>query len=92
MPHGRSWIIVNKELLIKYVLPTHFSSNKFESFNRQVNGWGFKVREYYSLDDTISNIPALPYLNIVHNIALLMCHISIRYLAISWRGSGQCKY
>mmetsp|Transcript_30922 Transcript_30922/g.62891 ORF Transcript_30922/g.62891 Transcript_30922/m.62891 type:complete len:114 (-) Transcript_30922:1208-1549(-) len=42
MPHGRSWIIVNKDLLIKYVLPTHFTSNKFESFNRQVNGWGFK--------------------------------------------------
>ena len=44
MPHGRSWILLDKERLVSEVLPKHFNHNKFESFNRQVNGWGFKVR------------------------------------------------
>ncbi|KAL9182593.1 hypothetical protein ACHAXT_013245 [Thalassiosira profunda] len=42
MPHGRSWILLDKERLVSEVLPKHFNHNKFESFNRQVNGWGFK--------------------------------------------------
>jgi len=41
-PHGRSWNIVDKYLLTTIVLPHHFSHCKFESFNRSVNGWGFK--------------------------------------------------
>lgn len=46
LPHGRSWAIRNKELLVSAVLNEHFSHGNFESFNRQVNIWGFKVREY----------------------------------------------
>ncbi|KAL3790011.1 hypothetical protein HJC23_011367 [Cyclotella cryptica] len=42
LPHGRSWVIRNKELLVSVVLKDHFSHGNFESFNRQVNLWGFK--------------------------------------------------
>eukprot|EP00585_Thalassiosira_rotula_P012279 CAMPEP_0196131972 /NCGR_PEP_ID=MMETSP0910-20130528/1759_1 /TAXON_ID=49265 /ORGANISM="Thalassiosira rotula, Strain GSO102" /LENGTH=564 /DNA_ID=CAMNT_0041391499 /DNA_START=258 /DNA_END=1952 /DNA_ORIENTATION=- len=42
LPHGRSWKIVDKYLLTSVVIPQHFSHAKFESFNRSVNGWGFK--------------------------------------------------
>mmetsp|Transcript_40707 Transcript_40707/g.85520 ORF Transcript_40707/g.85520 Transcript_40707/m.85520 type:complete len:505 (+) Transcript_40707:142-1656(+) len=42
LPHGRSWKIVDKYLLTSVVIPHHFSHAKFESFNRSVNGWGFK--------------------------------------------------
>lgn len=41
-PHGRSWKIVDKHLLSTVVCPKHFAHAKFESFNRSVNGWGFK--------------------------------------------------
>ncbi|KAL7552910.1 hypothetical protein ACHAWF_016159 [Thalassiosira exigua] len=41
-PHGRSWKIVDKHLLTTIICPKHFSHDKFESFNRSVNGWGFK--------------------------------------------------
>ncbi|KAL3802041.1 hypothetical protein HJC23_010797, partial [Cyclotella cryptica] len=44
LPHGRSWHVRNKELLVSVVLKEHFSHSHFESFNRQVNLWGFKVR------------------------------------------------
>jgi hypothetical protein len=44
MPHGRSWALKNKELLESVVLKEHFTHSNFESFNRQVNLWGFKVR------------------------------------------------
>ena len=46
MPHGRSWTVVDKDLLAREVCPTYFAHDKFESFNRSVNGWGFKVRCY----------------------------------------------
>jgi hypothetical protein len=46
MPHGRSWRVKNKELLESVVLKEHFTHSNFESFNRQVNLWGFKVRTY----------------------------------------------
>ena len=42
-PHGRSWKIVDKHLLSTVICPKHFAHAKFESFNRSVNGWGFKV-------------------------------------------------
>lgn len=42
MPHGRSWVVLDKEALVTEVLPKYFNHSKFESFNRQVNGWGFK--------------------------------------------------
>jgi hypothetical protein len=47
LPHGRSWVIRNKELLVSVVLKDHFSHGNFESFNRQVNLWGFKVRRWF---------------------------------------------
>jgi hypothetical protein len=43
LPHGRSWEVKNRELFISVVLNEHFNHNNFESFNRQVNYWGFKV-------------------------------------------------
>jgi hypothetical protein len=49
MPHGRSWMVKNKELLESVVLKEHFSHSNFESFNRQVNLWGFKVRQIASI-------------------------------------------
>ncbi|KAL3781717.1 hypothetical protein ACHAWO_005801 [Cyclotella atomus] len=42
LPHGRSWEVKNRELFISVVLTAHFNHNNFESFNRQVNFWGFK--------------------------------------------------
>ena len=42
-PHGRAWIIKDKHLLSTVVLPSYFNHGNFESFNRSVNGWAFKV-------------------------------------------------
>ena len=42
-PHGRAWAVIDKPAFISYVLPAHFNHSNFESFNRSVNGWGFKV-------------------------------------------------
>lgn len=42
LPHGRSWIVRDKSEFLKKVAPSHFQISKFESFTRQVNGWGFK--------------------------------------------------
>ena len=42
-PHGRAWSLLNKSLFISEVLPRHFNHSNFGSFNRSVNGWGFKV-------------------------------------------------
>ncbi|KAL3784011.1 hypothetical protein ACHAW5_009116 [Stephanodiscus triporus] len=41
-PHGRAWKIHNKELFISEVTPKFFAQSKYESFTRQLNGWGFK--------------------------------------------------
>ena len=42
MPHGRAWKIHNRELLTNEVIPEFFMQKKYESFTRQLNGWGFK--------------------------------------------------
>jgi hypothetical protein len=42
MPHGRSWKVLNKEYFMAEICPQYFSQSRFESFIRQVNGWGFK--------------------------------------------------
>ncbi|KAL3768707.1 hypothetical protein ACHAWU_006808 [Discostella pseudostelligera] len=42
MPHGRAWKIHNKDLLIRDIVPKYFVQSKYESFTRQLNGWGFK--------------------------------------------------
>jgi hypothetical protein len=41
-PHGRAWKIHDKHLLISDVIPKYFVCKKYESFTRQLNGWGFK--------------------------------------------------
>mmetsp|Transcript_3463 Transcript_3463/g.7625 ORF Transcript_3463/g.7625 Transcript_3463/m.7625 type:complete len:203 (+) Transcript_3463:120-728(+) len=41
MSHGRAWKIHNKDLLIREVAPKYFVQSKYESFTRQLNGWGF---------------------------------------------------
>ena len=51
MPHGRSWMVKDKDLLISVVLKEHFSHSNFDTFNRQVNHWGFKVRIICHLND-----------------------------------------
>ncbi len=42
LPHGRSWVVHDKVQFLKKVAPSHFQITKYESFLRQVNGWGFK--------------------------------------------------
>jgi len=42
MPHGRAWKIHNKDLLVSEVVPKYFVQSKYQSFARQLNGWGFK--------------------------------------------------
>jgi hypothetical protein len=42
MPHGRAWKIHHKDLLVSEVIPRYFVQNKYQSFARQLNGWGFK--------------------------------------------------
>ena len=42
MPHGRAWKIHNKDLLVSEVVPKYFIQSKYQSFARQLNGWGFK--------------------------------------------------
>ncbi|KAL7523877.1 hypothetical protein ACHAWF_000715 [Thalassiosira exigua] len=42
--HGRAWYVVDRHRFVNEVLPRHFEHGNFESFNRSVNGWGFKVR------------------------------------------------
>jgi hypothetical protein len=43
-PHGRSWEVKDKKLLVSVVANEHFNHSSYDSFNRQVNIWGFKVR------------------------------------------------
>ena len=40
-PHGRSWKIVDKELLISNI-HKYFALKRYHSFVRQLSGWGFK--------------------------------------------------
>ena len=51
MPHGRSWKVLNKELLASVVCKGNFNHDSFESFTRSVNGWGFKVSGMESESD-----------------------------------------
>mmetsp|Transcript_2384 Transcript_2384/g.5260 ORF Transcript_2384/g.5260 Transcript_2384/m.5260 type:complete len:105 (-) Transcript_2384:815-1129(-) len=40
MPHGRSFKVLNREELVSRVIPNYFVCGKYESFTRQLNGWG----------------------------------------------------
>ncbi|KAL7464610.1 hypothetical protein ACHAXS_004947, partial [Conticribra weissflogii] len=42
MPHGRAWKLHNKHSFLNDVVPSYFSQTKYESFTRQLTGWGFK--------------------------------------------------
>ncbi|KAL7540978.1 hypothetical protein ACHAXR_010535, partial [Thalassiosira sp. AJA248-18] len=42
MPHGRAFKVLSKELLVTEAIPEYFSLSKFESFTRQLSGWGYK--------------------------------------------------
>jgi len=42
MPHGRAWRIHNRPLFLETIIPSYFVQTKYESFSRQLNGWGFK--------------------------------------------------
>lgn len=42
--HGRAWEVLDRSLFLEVVLPNHFNHRNSGSFNRSVNGWGFKVR------------------------------------------------
>ena len=41
-PHGRAFKIINKERFVRDIIPKYYVSKKFETFARQLNGWGFK--------------------------------------------------
>ena len=41
-PHGRAWRINCKEIFIREVAPKYFGLSKYQSFARQLSGWGFK--------------------------------------------------
>ncbi|KAL7477761.1 hypothetical protein ACHAW6_003556 [Cyclotella cf. meneghiniana] len=41
-PHGRAWRVIDKDLLVEVVIPKYFVQTKYESFTRQLSGWGFK--------------------------------------------------
>jgi hypothetical protein len=43
LPHGRSWEVKDRDLLVSVVLKNHFNHSNYDSFIRQVNIWGFKV-------------------------------------------------
>jgi hypothetical protein len=42
LSHGRAWRILKPKEFCEIVLPKHFRSDRYASFMRQVNGWGFK--------------------------------------------------
>ncbi|KAL3822412.1 hypothetical protein ACHAXA_007419 [Cyclostephanos tholiformis] len=42
MSHGRSWKVLNKDYFMEEICPRYFAQTRYESFVRQVNGWGFK--------------------------------------------------
>ena len=78
-PHGRAWAVVNKSLFISIVLPKYFNHSNFESFNRSVNGWGFKVSMFPS--SRMAFFPCYSFINIVTptkwlGISLLIFHIA----------------
>lgn len=41
-PHGRSWRVFKPKAFEEKVIPQYFRHSKYNSFTRQVNGWGFR--------------------------------------------------
>jgi len=48
-PHGRAWLVHKPDTFAEDILSQHFRHSKFNSFMRQVNGWGFQ-RIHYGKD------------------------------------------
>ncbi|KAL3789629.1 hypothetical protein HJC23_003178 [Cyclotella cryptica] len=48
--HGRAWKVIDKKFLVDVVIPKYFLQTRYESFTRQLSGWGFK-RLYQSGPD-----------------------------------------
>jgi hypothetical protein len=42
LPHGRAFVIRNRQHFVEHVIPVHFKQTKFRSFARQLNLWQFK--------------------------------------------------
>ena len=40
-PHGRSWKVHKPKVFEERIIPQYFRHSKYNSFTRQVNGWGF---------------------------------------------------
>lgn len=41
LPHGRGFVILNKERFARSVLPRYFDGIKYSSFARRMKRWGF---------------------------------------------------
>ena len=41
LPHGRAWKVIDRDRFAFEVLPNFFGHNKWTSFRRQANDWGF---------------------------------------------------
>ena len=41
-PHGRSWKVHKPKVFEEEIIPKYFRHSKYNSFTRQVNGWGFR--------------------------------------------------
>ena len=42
LPHGRSFIVRDKDRFVSDILPMYFASTLYKSFQRQLNMWGFQ--------------------------------------------------
>ena len=42
LSNGHCWKVLNREKMETFILPLYFNMRKYQSFMRQVNGWGFK--------------------------------------------------
>ena len=40
--HGRAWKVLNPKAFVEEIIPMYFRHCKYNSFTRQVNGWGFR--------------------------------------------------
>lgn len=41
LPHGKAFIIINRQKFANYVLPKYFRKTKYTSFTRKLNRWNF---------------------------------------------------
>jgi hypothetical protein len=42
LPEGRGFKVHNKEAFCEHIMPLYFSSNKYKTFQRSLNLWGFE--------------------------------------------------